>query len=63
VICHLSKSYLDEYRWFGIRIGSVIMYYCNKCKCQRTFQCIDKKWVDGDWVFCFICETCFFPER
>jgi hypothetical protein len=54
----IRQSVLVDNRWFGVRVGSVVVSFCERCECQRTHTCVDKSWVGGEWVFVFICDVC-----
>jgi len=54
----LSREFLNEHGWNGIRIGKHIVSYCKNCGCQRVKYCVDKSWADDDWLFEFRCPEC-----
>lgn len=58
----LARKFLSEYGWERINIGSSVVTFCERCDCQRTHTCVDRKWDDGDWVFSFECDHCMYAE-
>ncbi|UCD13370.1 MAG: hypothetical protein JSW60_07380 [Thermoplasmatales archaeon] len=56
----IKQSVLDECKWYGIDVGSSVVSYCEDCGCQRVHTCVDREWVDGGWLFVFLCDFCRF---
>lgn len=58
----IRQSLLNETRWFDVRVGGSIVNFCEVCGCQRTHSCVDRCWVDGDWLLSFLCDFCRFQQ-
>jgi len=56
----ISQSVLDQGRWDNVRVGSVIVSFCETCGCQRVHSCVDSYWKDGERFFVFLCDFCRF---
>lgn len=56
----IKQSVLADARWFGVDVGISVVSYCEDCECQRTHTCVDKSWVDEEWLYVFLCDYCKF---